>query len=154
MMHDAVAEHGCEHLALLGIGDDESISTVAPRIALSADHHTVRSGSRPNLPQTSARRTSCACGVLRRRMPHRGRRAVVAGSVCNLLVMVLSLWERKRVWLSSCRLLEKSKPSVDECCTALRAKPLNLLLLFCGFTPPELKFRFLPFVCELRLRDQ
>ena len=43
---------------------------------------------------------------------------------------------------------------VDECCTALTAKPLNLLLLFWGFTPPELKFRFLPFVCELSDEDQ
>ena len=42
----------------------------------------------------------------------------------------------------------------DECCTALRAKPLNRLLLFCGLTPPELKFRFLPLVCELSERDQ
>ena len=153
-MHDAVAEHGSEHLAFFGIGDDESISTAAPRIALSTDHHTTHSNSLPDSPRISARRPSCACGGLRHRRPHRGRKGVEDWSVCNLLLMVLSLLERKRVWLLSCRLLEESKPTVDECCTALRAKPLNRLLLFCGFTPPELKFRFLPFVCELRLRDQ
>ncbi|MBR2775821.1 MAG: hypothetical protein IKD75_01720 [Prevotella sp.] len=45
-------------------------------------------------------------------------------------------------------------PSVDECCTALRVNPLNLLFAFCGLTPPELKFRFLPLVCELSERLQ
>ena len=90
MMNDAVAKHGSEHLALLGIGDYESISTVAPRIALSTDHHTTRSSSLPNLPQISARMPSCACGGLHHRRTHRGRKGVEDASVYNLLVMVLS----------------------------------------------------------------
>ena len=90
MVHDAVAEHGSEHLALLGIGDDESISTVAPRIALSADHHTTRSGSLQDSPRTSAHTTYYAYDVLHRNRPHIGRRAVAVWSACNLLVMVLA----------------------------------------------------------------
>ena len=90
MVHDAVAEHGSEHFALLGIGDNESTSTVAPRIALSTDHHITRSGSLPDSPRTSAHTTSYAYDVLHRNKPHIGRKAVAVWSACNLLVMVLS----------------------------------------------------------------
>lgn len=42
----------------------------------------------------------------------------------------------------------------DKCCTALTAKPLYRLLLFCGFTPPLLKFRFRALRAELNEADQ
>jgi hypothetical protein len=42
----------------------------------------------------------------------------------------------------------------DKCCTALTAKPLYRLLLFCGLTPPLLKFRFRALRLLLNVDDQ
>ena len=135
MMHDAVAEHSGKHLALLGIGNDESTSMAVPCIVGSSGHHRVHSDSRPDLLRISRRMTSCAYGGLHRNKPRRDRAATAVVSGDN----------RKSWWfvLSCCdvNLMKdcETKPSdfhhvclmsVDECCTALRVNPLNRLLLF------------------------
>ena len=50
--------------------------------------------------------------------------------------------------------LDIHQKKIEKCCTGLKAKPLYRLLLFCGLTPPLLKFRFRALRDEFQVEDQ
>ena len=77
MMHDAIAEHGSEHLALLGIADDESTWKAGPCIDHSEGRRIVRRDCPSGDARISQRSSSCAYDGPRRRMPHKGQTITV-----------------------------------------------------------------------------
>ena len=140
-MYDAVTECSTEYFALLGITDDEALGwlrLVSARQQIVAKFFEI-------LTQVSLK------------LHHVGHLVFMSCSIVERHIEVVEQLRACKMIASSSKLdsrLDIHQKKIEKCCTGLRAKPLYRLLLFCGLTPPLLKFRFRALRDEFQVEDQ
>ena len=140
VMHDAVTKCSTEYFALLGVGNNKALRG---KCLISACQQVV------------TKLVQVLCQICLEFL-HIRHLVLMPCRIVEGHIEVVEQLRACKMIASSSKLVSRLEHSeeIDKCCTGLKAKPLYRLLLFCGLTPPLLKFRFRALRAELNVEDQ
>ena len=140
VMYDAVTECRTEYFAFLGVGNNKALRW---KCFISAVQQVVAKFAQ-------------ILGQIALELLHIRHLVLMSCGIVEGDIEVVEQLRACKMIASSSKLVRRldHQNEIEKCCTGLKAKPLYRLLLFCGLTPPLLKFRFRALRAEFQVEDQ